>query len=155
MLLALLASAVFDGAAQAIDYLAQLQGGYTLFILLHTSVTLFACVIAFFLLKARPSPLQWLGAMAVVCGLLVTAFPAPLHARQNFDGSFLFTLVGSLLLAGSYPLSELVFRLAKEGDGPSEEAACLLGSLFNVACFTLWTLGYTAPRCSGSEPPEP
>ena len=144
---ALVASAVFDGGAQAIDYLAQLQGGYTLFTILHSSVTFFACVIAAAALRARPSPLQWAGALAVVGGLLVTAFPAPVDARESFSWSVVWTVLGSFLLASSYPLSELVFRLAPSAaTRPSEEMACFLGSLTNVLAFSLWTCAYTAPN---------
>ena len=79
-----------------------------------------------------------------MAGLLATAFPH-LGARESFGWSFLFSLLGSLCLAASYPLSELFFRLA--GDAPpSEEMGCLVGSLFNVVLFSGWTLAYTVPH---------
>lgn len=144
MVVAIVGSAVFDGAAQALDYAGQMQGGYTLFTIFHASVTLFACIIAALTLRARPSPLQWAGALCIVAGLLATAFPH-LGARLDFGWAFLFSLVGSFCLAASYPLSEAFFRLA--GDAPpSEEMGCVVGSLFNVVAFSGWTLAYTMPR---------
>lgn len=142
---ALVASAVADGAAQALNFLAQMEGGYTLFTLLHSSVTFFACVIAAFLLRARPTILQWLGALAVVAGLLCTAFPSPVSARESYGWSTIWALVGSFCLAVSYPLSELVFAAAGSHP-PSEEMACACGSLLNVGAWTIWTLAYTVPN---------
>ena len=145
-LLALVLSALFDGAGQALDYVGQMMGGYTLFTIFHASVTLFACVLAAATpLRARPTALQWLGALLIVAGLLVTAFPHPIRARVSFGWAILTSLLGSFSLAASYPVSELVFKYG--GAKPvSEEVGCFCGSLFNVVAFSLWTFCFTIPR---------
>ena len=143
--IALVLSAIFDGAAQAMDYVGQMEGGYTLFTIFHSSVTLFACLLAYVTLRARPTPLQWAGAVLIVAGLLTTAFPHPISARESFNWAFVFSLVGSFCLAASYPTSELVFRYG--GDAPvSEELGCFCGCIFNVVAFSIWTAAYTVPR---------
>jgi len=49
-------SAIFDGGAQALDYVGQTNGGYMLFTIFHTSVTVFSCVIAMVVLKVTSNP---------------------------------------------------------------------------------------------------
>ena len=145
MLLALAGSAVLDGGAQGLNYVAQVEGGYMLFTIFQSSVTLFVCVIATFVLGARLSGRQWAGVGSIVAGLLLTSIPQPLVARHSFALGLACSMAGSLCLASSYPLAELVFRLAPRAP-PSPELACVAGSMINVGFFTLWTLGYTAPR---------
>jgi len=108
-------------------------------------------------LKAVVTRQQWCGVFLVVCGVLVTTIPSPLEVTGDFFLGLIFSLVGSLCLAASYPFSELVFKpppgSAKRdetpgcGEGPiTEEAACVVGSLVNTFLFTVWTLAYTVPR---------
>lgn len=144
-------SALLDGAAQGLDFVGQLNGGYLLFTIFHSSVTVFSCAIAIASpLRARITPPQWAGVLLVVVGVTATAIPAPLATEGS--GSFvvgvLCSLAGSLCLAGSYPVSELVFKVgATLEKGPvSEEAACTIGSLLNTLIFTGWTLAWTLPR---------
>ena len=166
----LVLSALFDGASQALNYVAMTEGGYVLYAIFHTSVTFFACVIAVIVLRARVSAVQWAGAALVVGGIFVTSFPQPVVAEGSFAIGLIAAAVAALFLAASYPTAELVFRLAdrppSEARGlrvlhvrastslssspplpiPSQEVACFLGSLFNTGAFTLWTLAYTVPR---------
>lgn len=146
MVAAVAASAVLDGCAQAINYVAQLQGGIMLFTIFQSSVTLFACLIAVCVLGTRLAALQWLGVGCVVLGLLLTSLPSPVVARRSFSVGLACSMLGSLFTAASYPVSELVFRLAPPGAPPAEELVCLLGSLLNAAVFTGWTVFYTLPR---------
>jgi len=146
MVAAIVGSAVLDGCAQAINYVAQLQGGIMLFTIFQSSVTLFVCLIAVCVLGTRLAPLQWLGVSCIVLGLLLTSLPSPVVARRSFSVGVACSMLGSLFSAASYPVSELVFRLAPPGAPPAEELVCLLGSLLNAAVFTAWTLFYTLPR---------
>jgi len=115
-----------------------------LYTILHSSVTVFACIIAVVVLRARVTRTQFLGAVCVVVGLLATAIPSPVPARRNFLLGAVTSALGSLFLAASYPLAELTFRLARSP--PAEEAAAFYGSLVNVALYSAWTALYTAPR---------
>ena len=56
--------------------------------------------------------------------------PQPLVARRSFAIGLAASAGGSLFLAVSYPLAELVFRLARRP--PPEEAAAFYGSLVYV-----------------------
>ena len=82
----LVLSAVFDGAAQALNYVAQLEGGIMLFTIFNSSVTVFACLSAVLAFKARLR-LQWAGVLSIVFGLFVTAFPNPVTARTRLRGA--------------------------------------------------------------------
>lgn len=150
VLVVLVVSALFDASAQALDYVGQVKGGYMLFTIFHSSVTVFSCGIAVLMLKTKISLPQWGGVFLIVAGVLSTAVPQPIAVPE--DGSFWVGLIcsvtGSLSLAASYPFSELVFvRGSKEADGAiSEEMACCVGSLFNSIIYTAWSLVYTAPR---------
>jgi len=55
---------------------------------------------------------------------------------------------GSFFLAASYPFSELVFNNKNDPAevAPSEESACMWGSLINAVIFTAYTLAYTVPK---------
>ena len=152
VLIVLVISALFDGAAQALDYVGQVQGGYMLFTIFHATVTFWSCLIAYFLLRARISPQQWVGVVLIACGVFVTSFPNPIKVPEG--GSFFWGLVcsvvGSACLAASYPYSELVFKRGERdptGKGAiSEEMACCIGSAINSVIYTVYTLAYTAPR---------
>jgi drug/metabolite transporter (DMT)-like permease len=148
VLSALAASAALDGAAQALDYVGQVQGGYMLFTIFHASVTVFSCCIAVLLLKTQVTGPQWVGVALIVAGVFVTALPSPIEVTGNFSVGLGASLLGSLCLAASYPFSELVFvRGSREPAGRlTEEMACVAGSLLNTCAFTLWTMAYTLPR---------
>ncbi len=141
----LILSSLASGAAQALDYVALVEGGYMLFTIFHSSVTFFACVLAVLVLRARVSAVQWTGCGLVVLGLVSTALPSPVVAKNSFAIGFAASAAGSLCLAAAYPLSELVFRSAP-GTPPAEEMACFLGSVLNVGIYGFWTLAYTLPR---------
>ena len=51
----LVVSSVFDGLAQGLDFVGQVNGGYMLFTIFHSSVTFFSCVIAIFVVGAKVS----------------------------------------------------------------------------------------------------
>jgi drug/metabolite transporter (DMT)-like permease len=142
---ALLISACFDGSAQALNYVAQIEGGIMLFTIFQSSVTIFACGLSLLLpWTPRLRLQQWLGIVAIVIGLMLTSIPNPIVARRSFSLGLLCSMLGSFCLASSYPVCELVFRLTP--DPPSEEMACFLGSFINVFIFTTWTLVYTVPH---------
>jgi len=114
VLRALFLSALFDGAAQALDYVGQVNGGYLLFTIFHSSVTIFSCAIAVAMLGAHVSHKQWAGILLIVAGILVTAVPSPIVVTGNFSVGLVCSIAGSLCLAASYPLSELVFQLGEK-----------------------------------------
>ena len=142
--LALLGSSFLNCAAHAADYVAQVEGGYQLFTILHSSVTLFAALLAVVVLKAEITPLQCIGVGCVFFGLLATSLPQPLPARKSLLGSGIAALAGSFCVALSYVLSELTFRLTRS-QMPVTIVA-VFGSLVGVVIYTTWTLCYTLPR---------
>ena len=86
---------------------------------LMLSVTFFACLIAVAVLRTRVTRVQFAGAGLIVFGLLASALPQPLAARRSFSWALLASALGSLFLATSYPLTELIFRLSRAP--PAEE----------------------------------
>jgi drug/metabolite transporter (DMT)-like permease len=147
-LVMLVLSSVFDGLAQGLDFFGQSRGGYILFTIFHSSVTLFSCIIAVFVVQAKVTRPQWGGILLVIVGLLATAFPNPIASPGSFWVGMTCSLVGSFFLAASYPFSEKVFRLSAAGPlGPvKEETACFFGALVNTFFFVVWTCVYTIPR---------
>ena len=141
-------SSLCNGAAQACDFVALTQAGVQLYTILHSSVTFFAAVFAVAVLRARLTAVQWIACLSVVLGLVLTGIPTPVPTQGSFATGLICAAVGSLCLAASYPLAELVFRSASTGIHglPSEELCSCVGSLVNVAAFTAWTLAYTVPR---------
>ena len=143
--IALVFSACLDGSAQALNYVAQIQGGIMLFTIFQSSVTLFACLVALLLpWTPRLHWKQWIGVCLIVAGLMLTSIPNPIVARQSFVLGLACSMLGSLCLACSYPICELVFKLSPAP--PSEEMACFCGSVVNVVAFSTWTAVYTIPR---------
>ena len=148
-IIALVVSACLDGSAQALNYVAQIEGGIMLFTIFQSSVTLFACLIALAMpWTPRMQPKQWAGVCLIVGGLMLTSIPNPIVARRSFSLGLTCSMLGSFFLATSYPVCELVFRMTPSP--PSEEMACFCGSLVNVVVFTTWTLVYTVPRWQGA-----
>jgi len=141
---ALLLSSVTSGASQAFDFVALQEAGVMLYTILHSSVTFFAFLISVFLLRTRITRLQWLGCIAVVVGVMLTAVPHSVDARGSFCLGLVCAIAGALCLAAAYPLAELVFRVSD--NPPSEEVCSCAGALFNVVAYAVWTLAYTVPR---------
>eukprot|EP00942_MAST-04A_sp_MAST-4A-sp1_P000141 g141.t1 len=148
VILMLVLSSIFDGLAQGLDFIGQVQGGYMLFTIFHSSVTLFSCIIAVFVVQAKISSIQWFGILLVILGLFATAIPNPIAAPGEFSIGLVCSLVGSFFLAASYPFSEKVFRIGRETlKGPvKEETACFFGALINAAIYTIYTFIHTIPR---------
>lgn len=145
----LLLSSICDGIAQALDFVGQVEGGYMLFTIFHSSVTLFSCIIAICMVKNTfVSRRQWFGISLIVVGLLATSIPNPVSSPGSFFTGLFCSLGGSLLLAASYPLSELVFRISKEKElgQVREETACFLGALINSIGYSLYTIFHTIPH---------
>jgi len=157
---ALLLSSAFSCASESLSYLAKIQGGIRLFTVVHSSVTLLACLSAALVLRARVLPFQWLGGLLVFGGMLATAIPSSGSltdgvgdpsgpaALPNLPLGLLFSALGCIGIALSYPVAELVFDLARRHGAapPSADMACLCASSFSVLALSGWTLGYTLPR---------
>lgn len=143
---ALVACSVCDAAGSCFDSVAQLQGGPMLYAVFHSSIIVFASLVAVALLRARLTALQWAGTATVVLGLLVTAIPSQVEARGSFAVGLASCLVGSLLHALFLPLGEMASAPPLCAAGPPGEVLALWESLLGVAAFSAWTAGYTAPR---------
>ena len=146
MVVAMLLSSLGNGAAQALDYVALTQAGIMLYTILHSSVTFFACLVAYFVLRTRINTVQWASVSAVVVGLVLTGIPNPVAAEKGFAAGMISAVAGSLCLALSYPLAEMVFRYAQPRCAPSAEFCAFAGSIINVLGFGIWQLVYTMPR---------
>jgi len=145
MVASMVLSSMANGMAQALDYVALQEAGVMLFTIFHSSVTFFACLIAVLILRTRVTLVQWCACLAVVCGLVLSGVPSPVEAQGSFAIGIVAAAAGALCLAASYPLAELVFRLAPKSP-PASEACSFVGSLLNVSAFGVWTLAYTVPR---------
>ena len=127
---ALIVSALLDGTAQALNYVGQLNAGYVLFTIFHSSVTLCSVVIAVWILPAivptvppSVSMHQWFGVVLIVLALLVTTLPAPIRSSGSFTLGFLCSGLGSVFLAASYPVSELVFQLSSSNNSSNNNSS--------------------------------
>ena len=128
MLLALLLSAILDGAAQGLYYIAQVsaivppsaalfrpiffscpsaqvQGGLMLFTIFSSSVTLFACILAVVFFGVRLQLMQWGGVGIIGVGLLLTSIPNPIVAQHSFFWGATCSLLGAMCSASAYPIS--------------------------------------------------
>lgn len=142
---ALFVSAALDCAAQALAFVSQTYGGYTLFVLFNSSVTLFSCLFALLLpWTPRPRPKQWCGVFSIVLGIVQTAIPNPVVARISFSVGLTSSLLSALSGAASFPVCELIFHCTTQA--PTAEMASFCGSLITAGVFTAWTAIYTVPR---------
>jgi len=141
-------SALFDGAAQSLNYVGQYEGGQMLFTIFHASVTFWTACIATVVLRIKLTMIQWGGVLLIVGGLFATAIPQHIEAQHSYFWGVTASATGSFCLAASYPFSELVFKNKHDPDEvpPTEESACCLGSFINAVVFTVYTLAYTVPK---------
>merc|ERR1711865_613859 len=141
-------SALFDGFAQSLNYVGQYEGGQMLFTIFHASVTFWTAVIATVVLRVYVTPIQWVGVILIVGGLFATAIPQHIEAQHSYFWGVAASATGSFCLAASYPFSELVFKNKQDPEevAPTEESACMWGSLINAVVFTVYTLAYTVPQ---------
>lgn len=144
MVMWLLLSSLASGVSQALDYVALNSAGVLLYTILHSSVTFFACAISVLVFRTRISPLQWVGVLGVVVGLILTTVPSPVESHGDFFTGLFCAVAGSLCTAAAYPLAELVYRSAVQP--PAEEFCSFSGSFINVGIFAIWTIAYTVPR---------
>ena len=123
MACALLLSSVGNGFA--LDYVALNvalnESGVQLYIILHSTDTLFACIIAVLLAQARhPRPMGG-GRGGRPIGLVVMGAPTPVDAQGNFGLALVCGALGALCLAVSIPLAEI--HLPRRADGPPRTRA--------------------------------
>jgi drug/metabolite transporter (DMT)-like permease len=95
-------SSLGNGAAQALDYISLTQAGVMLYTILHSSTTLFACIIACVALRTRLTRVQWAGVLAVATGLVLTGIPSPIEAQGSFAVGLTSAVAGAFCLAASY-----------------------------------------------------
>jgi drug/metabolite transporter (DMT)-like permease len=145
--------ALFDIAAQALNYTGASLAGPTIFSIVYASVTVWTAVWARLVLGRRHSYWQWLSFALVFGGLCLTG--AATRTNQGDDAAealapsvlhgTLLVLFGSVMHAGSYVLSEAIMT------GPDRLSVAQNTTLQSmVACILLvaWQFIYTIPRWS-------
>lgn len=143
MACALLLSSVGNGFAQALEYVALNvalnESGVQLYIILHSTATLFACIIAVLLAQARhPRPMGG-GRGGRPIGLVVMGAPTPVDAQGNFGLALVCGALDALCLAAislaemhpprrdASPSPRCSLRLHRAADGPPRTHARLRG----------------------------
>ena len=139
MACALLLSSVGNGFAQALEYVALNvalnESGVQLYIILHSTATLFACIIAVLLAQARhPRPMGG-GRGGRPIGLVVMGAPTPVDAQGNFGLALVCGALDALCLAAislaemhpprrdASPSPRCSLRLHRAADGPPRTRA--------------------------------
>jgi drug/metabolite transporter (DMT)-like permease len=143
--------AVFDIAAQAMNYTGASLAGPTIFSIVYASVTVWTAVWARCVLSRRHSSWQWLSFALVFGGLCLTASTGS-HGggddgndalAPNVHHGTLLVLFGSVLHAGSYVLSEVVMT---GQDRLSVTQNTTLQSMVSCILLIVWQCIYTIPR---------
>lgn len=134
--------ALFDIAAQALNYTGASLAGPSIFAIIYSSVTVWTAVWSRFVLDRRLSYAQWLAVMIVFGGLTLTATGSLDLGRSVAHGTFL-VVIGSALHAGSYVWSEAVMNgedslTVRQNSGIQGLVACV--------CLIAWQVMYTTPR---------
>ena len=134
--------ALFDIAAQALNYTGASLAGPTIFAIIYSSVTVWTAVWSRFVLDRRLSYAQWFAVFMVFGGLTLTATGSLDLGPAVTHGTFLI-VIGSALHAGSYVWSEAIMNgqdslSVRQNSGVQGLVAC--------AFLVGWQFVYTVPR---------
>jgi len=135
--------AVFDFAAQALNYTGSAMAGPTLFAIIYSSVTVWTAVFSRIFLSRELNQWQWLGIIIVFGGLAITGLDSMSMGREIFYGSCLVA-VGSMIHALTYVASEAV--MTKGDDTLSVQANCAIQGIVSCSVLFTWQVFYTLPR---------
>ena len=130
--------AIFDLAAQAMNYTGSTLAGPTIFAIIYSSVTVWTAIFSFLLLKRRLSKFQWIGVVVVFAGLGITGLQSTSLGNDVMHGSILVFL-GSCMHALTYVMSEGVMH----NDHVSVQANCAIQGIVCCVAVAVWQLLYT------------
>ena len=106
----LIIGSVVATAEHALGYIAEARAGVLLYTIVHTPAAIFfTAMISAAVLRTRITPMQWVGCLTVVIGLLLTGIPSPIESHHSFTLGIICTTLGSLCLASFYVFTELIF----------------------------------------------
>eukprot|EP00978_Attheya_sp_CCMP212_P023815 scaffold73723_cov67-Attheya_sp.AAC.6 len=155
--------AVFDIAAQSLNYTGSTMAGPTLFGILYSSVTVWTAIYSRLFLNRTLSPTQWISIGLVFGGMALAALGSQ-HLGPQVGWGTLFIIIGSSVHAMTYVLSEYVMttkpfqkegggsdkvrRGVEDGNGPlllplPVEVNCAIQGGVAVAMSLTWQMVYT------------
>ena len=135
--------ALWDVAAQSMNYTGAALAGPTIFAIVYSSVTIWAAIYSQLFLGRKMDAYQWLAVTAVFGGLALTATDS-LELGPGVLHGLLLVVVGSSMHGLFYVLSEAV--MTKGEERLTVEQNCAIQGLTASATFASWQLIYTVPR---------
>lgn len=131
--------AIFDLAAQAMNYSGTTLAGPTIFAIIYSSVTVWTALFSFIFLKRPLSVGQWWGVSLVFSGLCITGLQSTTIGPSVVQGT-LMVFAGSMMHSLTYVMSESIM----ENDTVSVKSNCAIQGM--VACFAMlfWQFIYTS-----------
>jgi drug/metabolite transporter (DMT)-like permease len=137
--------AVFDIAAQALNYTGASLAGPTIFAVVYSSVTVWAAVFSRVFLHRKMTKQQWLAVLCVFGGLAITATNS-VHLGPDVTHGTALIFVGSAMHALTYVMSEAVMTVGTAQERLTiRQNAAIQGS---VACVVIivWQIVFTSSR---------
>jgi len=138
-------AAVWDIAAQALNFTGASMAGPTIFSIIYSSVTIWTAIFSKIFLGRTINGWQWLSILVVFIGLAVTATDSANMGDNVLRGSILVT-VGSAMHGFTYVICEAVMTVGEEKLTVEQNTfvqASVAGGLYLV-----WQLIYTLPHSS-------
>ena len=135
--------ALFDIAAQTMNYTGASLAGPTIFAIVYSSVTIWAALYSQLFLGRKMGMYQWIGVIGVFGGLALTATDSSSLGSEVVHGLVLVT-IGSSMHGLFYVMSEAV--MTKGSERLTVPQNCAVQGLTASFGFLLWQLCFTVPR---------
>ena len=132
------AIALFDFAAQAMNYTGTTLAGPTIFAIIYSSVTIWTALFSFLFLKRPLYNEQWWGVFLVFGGLCITGLDSITLGPAVVKGS-LMVLTGSIMHSLTYVMSEAIMVY----EDVTTEANSAIQGIVGCSIFTLWQIIFT------------
>ena len=104
-------TALFDIAAQSLNYTGASMAGATIFAVIYSSVTVWTAVFSRLFLGRRLNHRQWIAVFVVFGGLCITAVDSAKLGDSITQGTVLI-LIGSCMHGATYVMSEAIMKVA-------------------------------------------
>lgn len=136
-------AAMWEIAAQSLNYTGASMAGPTIFAIIYSSVTIWTVIFSQIFLGRRINGLQWVSVLVVFIGLTVTAADSSNMGDNVLRGSIL-VIVGSAMHGFTYVLYEALMTVGEE-KLTVKQNNFIQGSVAG-GLYLVWQLFYTLPR---------
>ena len=135
--------ALFDIAAQSMNYTGASLAGPSIFAIVYSSVTVWTALFSRIFLNRSMTIWQWSGVFTVFGGLVITGLDSHKLGPDVIRGLFL-VLFGSIMHALTYVMSEGVMTVGNETLSVLQN--CAVQGIVATIAFFVWQMVYTVPR---------